>query len=170
MVEVELVCGDITKLRADVIVNAANRSLLGGGGVDGAIHKAAGPKLREECLRLRQSLPTGLGIGEIAITSSHDLPAKWIIHTVGPMQGFDDVELLANCYRNALNKAEELSAESIAFPAISTGKHRVSLETSAQIVSQVLKKFKPKSIKQVILVFTGAEQASHYSTLLRDLS
>lgn len=168
--EVSIIHADITKLKVDIIVNAANKSLLGGGGVDGAIHKAAGPKLREECLRLRQNMLTGLRIGEIAVTSAYDLSAKWIIHTVGPMQGFDNVELLANCYRNALNKAEELFAESIAFPAISTGKHRVSLEDSAKIVSKVLSGFNARSIQRILLVFNENAQAQEYSKLLEKVN
>lgn len=160
--EVTAVVTDITALETDVIVNAANKALLGGGGVDGAIHKAAGPDLREECLRLRRGLPNGIGIGEVAVTGAYNLPAKWVIHTVGPMQGFDDVSLLAKCYENALMKAEELGAKSIAFPAISTGKHRVSIEFSAKVVAKVLRSFEPSNLKKIVLVLQNQDQINMY--------
>ena len=116
--------GDIVRERVDAIVNAANSTLLGGGGVDGAIHRAAGPRLLEECRRIRAtSLPDGLPVGEAVTTGGYDLPARWVIHTVGPNRnrGETDPELLASCFRTCLDEARRLGATSIAFPAISGG-------------------------------------------------
>lgn len=113
--------GDITDEAVDAVVNAANSSLLGGGGVDGAIHRAAGPSLLEECRTLRQQdLPDGLPAGDAVATGARQMPARWIIHTVGPNRraGETDPEVLASCFRRSLETAAELSAESVAFPAI----------------------------------------------------
>jgi O-acetyl-ADP-ribose deacetylase (regulator of RNase III) len=128
---IEIVYGDITKWQGDAIVNAANTSLLGGGGVDGAIHRAAGPKLAEECYRLH-----GCKVGQAKITGGYNLPVRYIIHTVGPVwnggeRGED--ELLANCYRNSLALAEQNSVRTLAFPAISTGIFRFPVERAARI-------------------------------------
>ena len=116
--------GDITKVTADAIVNAANSSLLGGGGVDGAIHRVGGPRILEECRRLRAShYGKGLPTGQAVATTAGELPARWVIHTVGPVYSAteDRSELLAACHRNVLRVADELGAETVAFPAISTG-------------------------------------------------
>jgi len=128
---VSVVLGDITKLEVDAIVNAANTSLLGGGGVDGAIHRAAGPKLLEECRR-QGGCPTG----EARITKGHDLPARWVVHTVGPVWhggSRKEDELLASCYRESLRLADEHGARTIAFPAISTGAYQFPLQRAARI-------------------------------------
>ena len=121
---IEAVQGDITTQAVDAIVNAANSSLLGGGGVDGAIHRAAGPGLVADCRRLRETdLPDGLPTGEAVATDAHNLPARWVIHTVGPNRhrGQTDPGLLASCFRRSLEVADGLTARSVAFPAISAG-------------------------------------------------
>lgn len=121
---VEAVRGDITTSQLDAIVNAANAALLGGGGVDGAIHAAAGPRLLEECRRLRETAyPRGLPVGQAVATGAGDLPCRWVIHTVGPNwhRGERDPQLLASCYTASLAEAARVGARSIAFPAVSAG-------------------------------------------------
>lgn len=134
-----VVRGDITDQDVDAIVNAANTSLLGGGGVDGAIHAAAGPRLLEECRTLN-----GCPTGEAKITSGYNLRARWVIHTVGPvwgggMRGED--ELLAGCYRNSLNLACEGKFRTVAFPSISTGVYRFPVERAARIAMKEIERF-----------------------------
>lgn len=122
--EMEIVQGDITTEEVDAVVNAANSSLLGGGGVDGAIHSAAGPDLLEACRAVRRdSLPDGLPVGQAVATPGFRLPARWVIHTVGPNRhaGQTDPALLESCFRRSLALAGDLEAESVAFPAISAG-------------------------------------------------
>ena len=133
---VRLVPGDITTFRADAVVNAANSGLLGGGGVDGAIHRAGGPEILAECRELRATtLPHGLPTGQAVATTAGRLPARWVIHTVGPIySGSDsDAELLAAAHRNSLQVARELGAHSVAFPAISTGVYGYPLRLAAPI-------------------------------------
>ncbi len=133
---VRLIHGDITAFPADAIVNAANNGLLGGGGVDGAIHRAGGPAILAECRRIRADLlPDGLPTGQAVATTAGDLPARWVIHTVGPIYrgSPDDAELLASAHRTSIARARELGARSIAFPAISTGVYGYPVELAAPI-------------------------------------
>jgi len=145
---IELIRGDITHVRADAVVNAANSSLLGGGGVDGAIHRVGGPTILRECRELRSGrLPDGLPTGEAVATGAGALPARWVIHTVGPVYGRerDGRRLLADCYRNCLAVADELGARTVAFPLISAGAYgwpredavRTALETLARTDTDV---------------------------------
>lgn len=150
--KISVIQGDITELQVDAIVNAANNSLLGGGGVDGAIHRAAGPKLLAECRQLK-----GCATGEAKITQGYNLPAKWVIHTVGPVwEGGDhkEGELLARCYRSCLNLAEQHEIKTIAFPAISTGAYGFPVSQAAQIAVAEIQAFleTDNSLEQVILV------------------
>lgn len=134
--EIELVEGDITDQHVDVIVNAANPSLLGGGGVDGAIHRRGGPEILAECRALRaDQYPDGLPVGDAVATTAGLLRARWVVHTVGPVYSSteDRSHLLAACYRNALRCAAELGASTVAFPAISTGVFRWPLASAAEI-------------------------------------
>ncbi|MFD6172452.1 O-acetyl-ADP-ribose deacetylase [Streptomyces coeruleorubidus] len=136
MTSIELVQGDITRESVDAIVNAANSSLLGGGGVDGAIHRRGGPAILEECRKLRASqYGKGLRTGQAVATTAGDLDARWVIHTVGPVFSAteDRSSLLASCYRESLRVADELGARTVAFPAISTGVYRYPLEDAARI-------------------------------------
>ncbi len=137
-----LVSGDIARVKCDAVVNAANHTLFGGGGVDGAIHRAAGPQLLEECRRIRATqLPDGLPTGEAIVTAGYNLPARFVIHTVGPVwRGGQrgEAELLANCYRNVLRMADEQKFDTIAIPAISTGAYGFPLETAAEIALSVI--------------------------------
>ncbi|MET9684750.1 O-acetyl-ADP-ribose deacetylase [Streptomyces coeruleorubidus] len=136
MTTIELVQGDITRESADAIVNAANSSLLGGGGVDGAIHRRGGPAILEECRKLRASqYGKGLATGQAVATTAGNLDARWVIHTVGPVFSAteDRSALLASCYRESLRVADELGARTVAFPAISTGVYRYPLEDAARI-------------------------------------
>ncbi|MEU6150369.1 O-acetyl-ADP-ribose deacetylase [Actinosynnema sp. NPDC047251] len=136
MTQIELVLGDITAQEVDVVVNAANSSLLGGGGVDGAIHRKGGPEILAACRALRAGhYGRGLGVGQAVATTAGRLPARWVVHTVGPVWSAeqDRSELLADCHRNALRVAEGLGARTVAFPAISTGVYRWPVASAAAI-------------------------------------
>ena len=164
--KIDLLRGDITKLDVDAIVNAANTSLLGGGGVDGAIHRAAGPKLLEECRSLGGCQP-----GHAKITRGYNLPAPFIIHTVGPVWSGGnrgEAEALANCYRNSLRLAAENEIKTIAFPAISCGAYRYPIAEAAQIALRTARDFLSASdqIDKVIFVLVSGEIFSVYKQLL----
>lgn len=141
MTTITLVQGDITRQSVDAIVNAANSSLLGGGGVDGAIHRRGGPEILADCRRLRaSSYGKGLATGRAVATTAGELDARWVIHTVGPVwqAGGGDATLLASCYRESLRVADELGARTVAFPAISTGVYRWPMEDAARIAVETV--------------------------------
>lgn len=163
---IEIIEGDITTMGVDAIVNAANPSLLGGGGVDGAIHRAAGSGLLDECIRLN-----GCAIGEAKITGGYDLKAKYVIHTVGPVwqDGINDEhQMLAFCYQNSLKLAREYKLKTVAFPGISTGVYGFPREQAALIAVTETKRFLKKSDfpQKVIFVAFDRESYKIYERLL----
>jgi O-acetyl-ADP-ribose deacetylase (regulator of RNase III) len=162
---ITIVQGDITRQEVDAIVNAANSSLLGGGGVDGAIHRAAGPGLLEECRMLN-----GCKTGQAKATGGYDLKAKRVIHTVGPVWrggGAGEKELLASCYRNSLAVADSLGVKSIAFPAISCGVYRFPVPLAAEIsIGAILAAAGDTGIESVILVLFDEKTKAEFSQAL----
>jgi O-acetyl-ADP-ribose deacetylase (regulator of RNase III) len=161
---IEIVQGDITKLEVDAIVNAANSSLLGGGGVDGAIHRAAGPALLAECRTLG-----GCNTGDAKVTSGHNLPARYVIHTVGPVWrggNAGEAELLASCYRRSLQHANQLKIKTIAFPAISTGIYGFPKQQAATIAIKEVQA-NIGALERVLFVCFDSETAEIYRKLLK---
>jgi O-acetyl-ADP-ribose deacetylase (regulator of RNase III) len=157
---VRLLTGDITRQKVDAIVNAANSTLMGGAGVDGAIHRAGGAAILEECLEIRRKLyPHGLPTGEAVLTTAGDLPARHVIHTVGPIYGQHsgrEAELLARCYRNSLKLASQHALSSVAFPAISTGAFGYPRDEAARVASQAIEQFLAEdksSMLEIRLIF-----------------
>jgi O-acetyl-ADP-ribose deacetylase (regulator of RNase III) len=166
---VQIVEGDITKQEVDAIVNAANTSLLGGGGVDGAIHRAAGPELLEETRQIG-----GCPTGEARVSKGYRLPARWVIHTVGPVWkgGHKNEEtLLASCYRNSYQAAQDLGVKTMAFPSISTGAYGFPLERATQIALAETKKFLESSetLTKVLFVCFGEEAYNTYQEVYKQV-
>jgi len=162
---IEIIQVDITTLEVDGIVNAANSTLLGGGGVDGAIHRAAGPELKKFCETLG-----GCPTGAAKITPGFRLPAKHVIHTVGPMYhggNSNEATLLANCYRNSLELALQHSVRSIAFPSISTGAYGYPKEEAARIAVKVMHEYEARFERIVACCFSAADKALYESALAR---
>ncbi|WP_321388021.1 O-acetyl-ADP-ribose deacetylase [uncultured Enterococcus sp.] len=169
MMKIKLILGDITTLSVDAIVNAANSSLLGGGGVDGAIHRAAGKQLVEECRTLN-----GCRTGEAKLTKGYDLPADYVIHTVGPVwNGGSKNEqlLLQNCYLNSLSLAAANNIQTIAFPCISTGRYRFPLRLAAETAVTAIVNYSKKhnDIDEVIFSCNDRENYRHYSEVLEEV-
>ncbi|HEY0696759.1 MAG TPA: O-acetyl-ADP-ribose deacetylase [Micromonospora sp.] len=156
---VVLLAGDITEQRVDAVVNAANSSLLGGGGVDGAIHRRGGPVILAECRALRASRDgRGLPTGRAVATTGGDLPARWVIHTVGPVWSPDEdrSELLRDCYRNSLRVADELGAGTVAFPLVSAGVYGWPVDDAVRQALAVLRAAEPATVTEARLVLFGA--------------
>ena len=169
MPKIILVEGDITKQRVDAIVNAANSSLMGGGGVDGAIHRAGGRTILEECKRIRADrYPDGLPTGQAVLTAAGDLDATWVIHTVGPTyaKSEDRSHLLASCHTESLRVADEQGARSVAFPAISTGVYRYPIEEAATIALATVAESNT-AVKEVRFVLHGADAYAVFERALR---
>ena len=172
---IRIVQGDITEQETDAIVNAANSSLMGGGGVDGAIHRKGGPKILEECKKIRETeWPDGLPTGKAVITSGGNLKAKYVIHTVGPVwRGgkYGEPELLAEAYRNSLRLAVSRGLKTIAFPAISTGAYGYPMEEAAGIALKTVKEFleKEDKLEEVVFVLFTSSSFRVYERKAREI-
>ncbi|MEV6331948.1 O-acetyl-ADP-ribose deacetylase [Streptomyces sp. NPDC051909] len=167
--EIVLVRGDITEQDADVIVNAANSSLLGGGGVDGAIHRKGGPAILDACRTLRAGhYGRGLPTGQAVATTAGNLAAQWVVHTVGPVHSTqeDRSELLASCYRESLRVADELGARTVAFPAISTGVYGWPMDDGARIAVETVRAARTSSVRQVRFVLYDAAAYAEFEAAL----
>lgn len=173
MATVDIVQADITTLSVDAVVNAANSALSGGGGVDGAIHRAAGPSLDVECRTIRQTrYRSGLPTGAAVATSAGDLPAKWVIHTVGPVWDNSGTQdgLLADCYRNSLAIADEIGAYSIAFPTISAGAFGYPLDRATRVAVQTCTAARPDIIERILLVAFDPRAEKSYRRAMSEAS
>jgi O-acetyl-ADP-ribose deacetylase (regulator of RNase III) len=173
--QISLIQGDITNMEIDAIVNAANSSLMGGGGVDGAIHRRGGPTILEECINIRKTeWPEGLPTGHAVITSGGNLRAKFVIHTVGPIwRGGKDgeAELLANAYRNSLRLAHEKELRTIAFPSISTGAYGYPIYEASRIALQTVKDFvaEENDIDKIVFVLFSEHDLKVYKDTMKKL-
>jgi len=168
-VNITAVQGDITEQQVDAVVNAANSSLLGGGGVDGAIHRRGGPEILAECRALRAAhLGGGLPAGQAVATTAGRLPARWVIHTVGPVWSAseDRSAVLASAYRESLRVAEELGATSVAFPAVSAGVYGWPMDDAARIAVETVATHDPVTVREVRFVLFGPEAYTAFSALL----
>ena len=165
--EIEFMKDDITRVNSDAIVNAANKNLLGGGGVDGAIHRASGPELLEECRGLG-----GCKTGHAKITKGYHLPARYVIHTVGPVWHggkYQEEELLASCYKNSLKLAQKHHLRTIAFPSISTGAYRFPIQKAAGIAVETVKMFveeNPDDLEKVTFVLFSDQDLEIYKSFI----
>lgn len=167
--KIQIIKGDITKQEVDVIVNAANTSLLGGGGVDGAIHRAGGKEILDDCIKVRNR-QGGCKVGEAVITSAGKLKAKKVIHTVGPRWNdgkSQEEEKLKNCYINSLNVAEENEFKTIAFPNISTGIYRFPKEKAAKIAIETVQQMKLESLETIMFVCFDEDNYKLYAKILQ---
>ena len=167
MIEIEIIQGDITRLQVDAIVNAANCSLLGGGGVDGAIHRAAGPELLKACIPLN-----GCETGQAKITPGFKLPAKFVIHTPGPIYRdglHGEPALLESCYRSCLELAEQNSCETVAFPAISAGVYGYPKKAATEISVKTVRGFATQKVKKVIFCCFSEEMEEIYRRIVANL-
>lgn len=170
--QLDIVGADITTLAVDAVVNAANRALAGGGGVDGAIHRAAGPSLAAQCRELRTTqLPDGLPTGDAVATDAGDLPCRWVIHTVGPIWSgtVHDEQLLASCYTRSLTLAENLGAHSVAFPTISAGAYGCPMDVATRIAVRACGTFAADVVARVLLVAFNDDAARGYRAALDEV-
>jgi O-acetyl-ADP-ribose deacetylase (regulator of RNase III) len=161
--------GDITEQEVDAVVNAANSSLLGGGGVDGAIHRRGGPAILGACRELRATtLPDGLPAGQAVATTAGNLPARWVVHTVGPVhsRSEDRSETLASAYRESLRVAEELGAATVAFPAVSAGVYGWPMDDAARIAVTTVREHQPVSVREVRFVLFGPDAYDAFTAAL----
>ncbi|WP_129661398.1 O-acetyl-ADP-ribose deacetylase [Rothia uropygialis] len=176
--DIEIRPGDITEVEVDAIVNAANSSLMGGGGVDGAIHRAGGPAILEECKKIRETdFPDGLPAGRAVATTAGDLPAQWVIHTVGPTYAktaekyAEKAPILASCYRSALQIAAEIGAASVAFPTISAGVYGWPMDDATRIAVEAIRAMEDQvgdTIRTVVLVPFGHKAEDGYRAALAE--
>ena len=173
--EITLIQGDITEQRVDAVVNAANSSLLGGGGVDGAIHRKGGPEILEACRKLRAShYGRGLAVGQAVATTAGRLPATWVIHTVGPVYHPGDAEraaLLASCYRESLRVADELGVRTLALPAVSTGVYHWPLDDAARIALSTVREAARETgsgVEEARFVLFGVEAYQAFDSVRRE--